>query len=346
MQCPSCRFENMPGLESCGRCGTSLVLVGAAIDVNPPRASRTAKRVRKVVPTRLFFRARDAAARARRSVAGSIVEDSRIPLPEPGILQRLVVPGWAHIHSGLGIRGRFFLGIYVPLLVLGLARWGTGWGSFLLGLAFSAHAASVMDILIRQGTVRFPKMMAMAAMVSLVLAVLVYVPAGLLLMRVAAPIEYAFDAPPFQRSDVVLINRWAYALTSPRRGDVVQFRPLNIGGRVNGGQALHARFVYEENELIDRIVGLPGDRVVWDAGKLSVDGTPVSWTPLLPERLPSHLDITVPAERYLVLPTTSTGANPGASEWLWKNAGLITREDILGTAYLRVDPISRLWFIR
>ena len=24
MQCPSCRFENMPGLDSCGRCGTSL----------------------------------------------------------------------------------------------------------------------------------------------------------------------------------------------------------------------------------------------------------------------------------------------------------------------------------
>ena len=185
-------------------------------------------------PRRLLYRARDVAAEAHRAVTGSIVEDSRIPLPEPGILSRLIVPGWAHLHSGLRIRGWIFLGAYLPLLVLGLARWGTPFGSILLGLAFSVHASSVMDILIRQGTVRFPKMMAMAVVVSLVLAVLIYGPAGWSLTRVAAPIEYPYDAPPFQRSDVVLINRWAYALTAPRRGDVVRFSSSNthpVGGR-------------------------------------------------------------------------------------------------------------------
>ena len=67
MQCPSCRFENMPGLESCGRCGTSLRLSTAVIDVSPPRASNTAKRVRKVVPRRFFYQARDIAGEARRA---------------------------------------------------------------------------------------------------------------------------------------------------------------------------------------------------------------------------------------------------------------------------------------
>ena len=76
----------MPGLESCGRCGTSLPLGTATIDINPPRASRTAKRVRKVVPRRLLYQARDVAAKSTRAVSGSIVDDSRIPLPEPGIL--------------------------------------------------------------------------------------------------------------------------------------------------------------------------------------------------------------------------------------------------------------------
>jgi hypothetical protein len=348
MQCPSCHFQNMPGLGSCGRCGTSLTLATATIDVNPPRASRAARRVRRVVPTRLFFRARDAAGAASRAVTGSIVEDSRIPLPEPAILSRLIVPGWAHIHSGLPIRGWFFLGAYLPLLVFGLLRWGTFFGSVALGLAFSVHASSVMDILIRQGTVRFPKMMAMAAMVSLVLAVLVYLPAGQLLMRVAAPFAYAHDAAPFRRFDIVLINRWAFAMTLPRRGDVVQFRPTTLIRRGPAIQTvLHVRLLYEENELIDRVVGLPGDRVVCDEGKLSVNGTPVSWTPLLPERLPRHLDITVPKDRYLILPTTATGAlYAGGSAAFWKETGLIPREDILGGAYLRISPITRLWFIR
>ena len=153
------------------------------------------------------------------------MNDSHVPLPEPDVLARLIVPGWAHIHAGLGIRGqRVPLGL-PPVALIGPFALGHCYtGSILLGLAFSVHASSVMDILIRQGTVRFPRMMATAALVSLVLAVLIYFPAGQLLMRVAAPIEFATDTDLFKRLDVVLVNRWAFALTgSPaRRRRVVQ----------------------------------------------------------------------------------------------------------------------------
>ena len=235
MQCPSCRFENMPGLDSCGRCGTTLGLSTATIDINPPRASKSAKRVRKMVPTRLIYQARDVAAEARRVVSGSIVDDSRVPLPTPEVLSRLVVPGWAHIHLGMPARGQVFLLAYLPLLFAGLLYWGTGMGGVLLGLAFSVHTSSVTDILIRQGTVRFPRIMAIAAFVSLALAVLLYVPAGLTLTQVAAPIEFAIDTPPFKRLDVVLVNHWAFALTAPRRGDVVLYSPRN-SMRTRGGR--------------------------------------------------------------------------------------------------------------
>lgn len=337
----------MPGLASCGRCGTMLSLATLTIDVNPPRASSASKRMRKLVPRRLIYRARDLASEARRIVTRSTVEESRIPLPEPQILSRLIVPGWAHMHSGLAIRGRFFLAAYLPLLVLGLARWGTGLGSILLGLAFSVHSSSVVDILVRQGTVRFPKMMVTTLLVSLILAVLVYVPAGQVLARVAAPIQYRYDAPPFERYDVVLINQWAYALTAPRRGDIVQFRPLNLTRQGTGDQALHARVVLEEDAAIDRIVGLPGDHVVWDDGRLSINGTTVAWRPLIPERLPKHLDMTVPEGRYMILPTASVGAvNAVGGELFWKYASMIDAGNILGRAYLRVSPITRYWFMR
>jgi signal peptidase I len=317
------------------------------IDVNPPRASGASKRLRKLVPRRLIYRARDLASEARRIVTRSTVEESRIPLPEPEILSRLIVPGWAHMHSGLAIRGRFFLAAYLPLLVLGLAQWGTGLGSILLGLAFSVHSSSVVDILVRQGTVRFPKMMVTTLLVSVILAILVYVPAGQVLTRIAAPIQYQYDAAPFERYDVVLINQWAYALTAPRRGDVVQFRPSNLARQATGEQGFHARYVLEEEAVIDRIVGLPGDRVVWDDGRLSINGTAVAWRPLVPKRLPKHLDMTVREGCYMILPTASVGAvNAQGGELFWKYASIIDAGNILGRAYLRVSPITRYWFMR
>jgi len=347
MQCPTCRFENIPGLDACGRCGTALGLATAVIDVNPPRASRGAKRVRKVVPRRFLYQARDAAAQAHRRFTGSVVNDSHVPLPERGILSRLMVPGWAHLHSGLRIRAHAFFWAYVVLLAWGLLQWGTGFGSVLLGLAFSVHAASIIDILLQQGTVRFPRMIATAAFVYAGLAVLVYFPAGQMFMGMAAPIEYGTDVPPFQRLDVVLVNHWAFALTDPRRGDVVLFSPASLNRQTDGPQMAHVRFAFEENQAIDRVIGLPGDQVVCDQGKLTVNGKELGWNPLRPERLPQHFAATVPEGRYLIFPTTSIGTvNPGSPESIWKITSLIPRSDILGGVYLRLSPITRFWFIR
>jgi len=346
MQCPSCRFENIPGLDACGRCGTSLALGTAVIDVNPPRASRSAKRLRKVVPRRLFYQTRDAAAEAHRRFSGSVVSDSRVPLPEPGILSRLMIPGWAHLYAGLRIRAQFFFGAYVALLVLGLSQWGTGLGSILLGLAFSVHASSIIDILLRQGTVRFPRMIATAAFVFAGLSILIYFPAGQVFMGVAAPIEYQTDVQPFKPLDVVLVNHWAFALTDPRRGDVVLINPLSLNRQADGPQMAHIRYAHEENQVIDRLIGLPGDQVVWESGKLAVNGTAVSWQPLRPERLPKHLEVSVPKDRYLIFPTTSIGAaNAGTPESYWKFVSLIPRHDILGVVYLRLSPFTRFGFI-
>jgi hypothetical protein len=303
--------------------------------------------LRKVVPRRFFYQARDVAAEAHRRFSGSVVNDSRVPFPEPAVLSRLMVPGWAHLYSGFRIRGLIFLGAYLVLLVFGLSQWGTGFGSMLLGLAFSVHASSIIDILLRQGTVRFPRMLATAAFVFAGLSILIYFPAGQVLMQVAAPIEYRADNAPFQRLDVVLVNHWAFALTNPRRGDVVFFNPISFSRRRLGPQLLHIQQAVEEDQVIDRLIGLPGDQVVWDGAKLTINGTAVSWSPLRPERLPQHLAVSVPKERYLIFPTTSIwAADSGTPESYWKSASLISRNDILGGVYLRLSPITRFWFIR
>jgi hypothetical protein len=345
MQCLSCRFENMPGLTACGRCGSVLDVRGAAIDVHPIRASRRAKRLRRWLPTRRYYQARDKTHELLDRTAGSFIQDLSVPLPEPQIAARLLVPGWAHVHAGLVIRGRIFMGVYFALLGFGLLFWGTQLGAIAIGFAFSVHVSSALDVLIRQGNVRFPSMVLTSMLAALVLGTLVYGPAGWVLTNVAASREFDYVAPPFQRFDIVLVNRWSYLLSSPRAGDVVEYRPNWTTSVRDPNMALHMQFVYTEEEVFDRIAGGPGDHVVWENGGLTVNDQAVRWKPLVPERLPPRLEITVPADSYLILPTSSVGAGRLVSSEEWKSRGLVPASSIMGRAYLRLQPLSRLWFM-
>ncbi len=345
MQCPSCRFENIPGLTICGRCGSLLELKGAAIDVHPPRASSRAKRRRRWFHARRYYQARDAIQDALDRTAGTLIRDLRVPLPEPDVAPRLIVPGWAHIHAGLVLRGRIFLGVFLTLLAFGLLFWGSPLGAICIGFAFSAHVSSVLDILNRQGTVRFPSMVLTSLLAACVLGVCLYWPLGWAASHVAAVREYHYDSTLFRQSDLVLINEWAFLIREPRPGDVVLYE-TNFATGIQVGAAFHVRFILRENESIERVVGGPGDHVLWDHGTLTINDSPVDWTPLLPQRLPDRLEITVPENSYLILPSTSLALNGGGSSEAWKARGLVSREQIEGVAYLRLQPLSRLWLIR
>src|SRR5207248_2105024 len=132
----------MPGITVCGRCGTSLGVATAVLDVHPPRARPWIKRLRRLLPIdRATIRVRDASSVATRH-ARMIAEDAGMPVPSFGLLVRMLVPGWAHFHLGQRLRAWAFLGVYLVFLLLSLVFWGTTGGSFCLGLMFCAHASS------------------------------------------------------------------------------------------------------------------------------------------------------------------------------------------------------------
>jgi hypothetical protein len=235
---------------------------------------------------------------------------------------------------------------YALLLVLGLLNWGSVPGAILLGLAFSVHAASVLDVLPLRRTEDLGELMVRATLVSAALAVGVYVPVGWTLSGVAATRRFEYEAPPFARHDVVLFNRWAFASRPPRPGDVVLFQPGTeaiVPARIADGQVLQ-RFL--ERECIDRVLGGPGDRIHWKNGRLSINGVAVSWRPLVPWKIAKELRFTVPADRYFILPSTSRVALGGVSALQWERMACHPAEEILGRAYLRLSPLSQLWFIR
>src|SRR5690242_3378580 len=114
MQCASCRFENMPGVNECGRCGSPLGLKTLAVDVHPPRAGAWTKRLRRMFVFRsVLYEARDAGRRVARDSWFHNFRRIEVPGSHWGVLARLIVPGWAHFHLGDRIRGYTYLGAYL-----------------------------------------------------------------------------------------------------------------------------------------------------------------------------------------------------------------------------------------
>ena len=119
MQCSNCQFQNMPGVQTCGRCGASLQLASLAIDVHPPRASRAAKRWRRWFPiARMEPVSRCATLPAVGYPAGRPICRRRRALADDR-------PGWAQYVGRPARAGGYSGATGAP--VLGTAVLGTGW---------------------------------------------------------------------------------------------------------------------------------------------------------------------------------------------------------------------------
>ena len=335
MQCSNCQFQNIPGVQACGRCGASLQLASSAIDVHPPRASRAAKWRRRWFPiTRYWNR-----FRAARVFAGIRISGWPADLQRPGVLLRMIVPGWAQRCIGRSVRARWMFGCYLGLLLSALLFIGTALGWLLLGLALSLHAASILDI-VATSVVDFRQRLIYTGAAMLILTTLVYYPVGRLLARVATPQRFNLAAPPFEAGDVVLVNPSAYRGSDPRPGDVVHYGFRSQDVRVSGRGQRPA--IYRlQGDRVDRILAQAGDKVTCDQGKLSVNGQPSPWLPLNPQRLPDKLELIVPKNCYLIFPST----DPLLFD-VGQIASIVPREQIWGRVYWRNQPLWRFGAIR
>jgi signal peptidase I len=174
-----------------------------------------------------------------------------------------------------------------------------------------------------------------------VIIVLVAVLAAVLLREFVVQTFYIPSGsmePTLQVGDRIVVNKLSYELHGVDRGDIVVFsRPPqeNCGGP-------------QVNDLVKRVVGMPGDLVSVSGGYVYVDGRRLdeTWLPAAeqgttspgPSGTPYSLDrpYRVPTGDYFVL-----GDNRGDScdsRW-W---GPIPRSLIVGKVDLRVWPISAI----
>ncbi len=337
MQCASCRFENMPGTRNCARCGSSMELTTQVIDVHPPRARRWSRPARKFSRTKYALSSRVSSVLAR-AQAVRFDRTGNAPPLTLDLAIRLLIPGWAQFHLRRPGRGYVFMIGASIAAIIAILFVGTGYGSLALGTLFSLHAASISDAIVAPGC-SMRENMANGIMVYIVLGLLLYLPSIWLISRVAVPYHIQQDIAPFQEGDVLLVRPHA----TWKRGDIVTYSRNGGGERIEiaplGGEH---RYVRLDGIGIDRILGIPGDHLSSNHGVLTVNGSPLSYGPILHVGMPSF-DVVVPAGRYFIWP--SVAATSGADAVLIGVADT-PAENVTGRVFFRSYPWSRAGFIR
>jgi len=128
--------------------------------------------------------------------------------------------------------------------------------------------------------------------------------------------------PTLRVGDRVLVNKFIYRFAEPERGDIIVFESVEGGSE----------------DLIKRIVGVPGDRISVRGGKLLVNGE-LQREPYVNRRFPDrsfYAPTTVPEDHVFVM--GDNRANSRDSRFF----GPVPEKKIEGEAFLRFWPPDRI----
>lgn len=135
-------------------------------------------------------------------------------------------------------------------------------------------------------------------------------------------------SPTLVSGDEILVNRFVYKVTDPKRGDIIVFLP-------NGNEKSHY--------YVKRVIGVPGDTVLIQNGAVYINGEvykeEIEAAAIEEAGLASE-EITLASDEYFVL-----GDNRNNSEdSRYANIGNIKKDYIIGKAWFRVAPFSSFGF--
>jgi signal peptidase I len=135
-------------------------------------------------------------------------------------------------------------------------------------------------------------------------------------------IPSASMVPTLKYGDRVLVNKFIYRFAEPERGDVIVFKSVEGDGQ----------------DLIKRVVGVPGDEVSVRGGRLFVNGEPQR-EPYVNKKYPDrsfYAPTTVPRDHVFAM-----GDNRANSQDS-RVFGPLPKENIEGEAFLRFWPPDRI----
>jgi signal peptidase I len=161
--------------------------------------------------------------------------------------------------------------------------------------------------------------------------------------------------PTLEPAERVLVSKWSYRFGEPERGDVVILHDPHDPCRGNRerkpacnksvptkvGEWLKELFglpLSDSNDLVKRIVGLPGETIQMQGGKTFINGTQVE-IPSDAEGGPQLDDtdlepLQIPEDSFFVM-----GDNRAASADS-RAFGVVPRDDLVGRAFVVLWPIG------
>lgn len=129
-----------------------------------------------------------------------------------------------------------------------------------------------------------------------------------------------------QDGEFVLVNRLAYRFGQPERGDIIVF---------------HHPTDQNQEDLIKRIIGLPGDQVRVEGGAVYINGTRLKEPYISPDRAPAYTDEqTVPDGELYVL---GDNRNNSSDSHQW---GFVPLKEVIGRAIVIYWPLGRMSFLQ
>lgn len=137
--------------------------------------------------------------------------------------------------------------------------------------------------------------------------------------------------PTLENGDYILTNKIGYTFGQPQKGQIIVFKEPRD----------------ESLDFIKRIIGLPGDKLKIESGKVYVNGRVIdegyldpTITTLPASFLKEDQEVIIPEDRYIVIGDNRL-ASSDSREW-----GFITRDEIIGQAFFRYWPIHSFGLIQ
>lgn len=244
------------------------------------------------------------------------------PDPWLGVFLTMFLPGLGHFYGRRWALGLVFLLLWGVAVALPFAQPFTD----LMGLGVRAIAVAHL-----YGSLRYPG----TGLAGLQTFQVVLLTVGLVLLSLlpglvvdSRYIPSISMAPTLEPGDRIIVNKFAYALPDPQRGDIVVFAPTPELQRQNF-----------KDDFIKRVIGLPGEMVAVSDGQVTVNGQ-VLLEPYV-EEIPNYRwgPQVVPEGEYFVL---GDARNSSYDSHHW---GFLPQDDIVGKATKRFWPWNRAGLI-
>lgn len=132
--------------------------------------------------------------------------------------------------------------------------------------------------------------------------------------------------PTLQIGDRLLVDKIAYKFTDLHRGDIVVFAPPPEARTPEVGN----------NDLIKRVIGLPGEKIQVSNGQVYVNDKPLQESYIAQKPLYSYGPETVPEGELFVM---GDNRNNSFDSHAW---GFLPEENVKGRAFLRFWPFNRM----